>query len=113
MSNSFLTAISNLFLSKEQKRAKLYGQLSAYIQSVADCSEKVLDSPATVWPMTSKEFANGVTKVASYYDKTNLPRNPSEQLSLLIRNQNTQLGEKKVRFLKGRLASGQIFNSNV
>ena len=114
MSNSFLTAISNLFLSKEQKkRIKLYRQLSAYIQFVADCPEKVLDSPATVWPMTSKEFANKLIKLTSYYDKTDLPRNPSEQLSLLIRNQNTQLGEKKVRFLKGRLASGQIFNSNV
>ena len=113
MSNFFLTAISNLFLSKEQKRAKLYRELSAYIQFVADCPEEVLDSPAIVWPMTSKEFANKLIKLTSYYDETDLPRNPSEQLSLLIRNQNTQLGEKKVRFLKGRLASGQIFNSNV
>ena len=107
MSNSFLTAISNLFLSKEQKRAKLYGQLSAYVQFVAGCSEKVLDSPTTRWPMTNRQFANALTEVASYYDKTNLPRTPGKQLEIFIGHE--RFSEKKVRFLTAKLILGQIF----
>ncbi len=110
MFNSFLTAISNLFLSKEQKRTKLYGQLSAYVQFVADCSEKVLDSPTTRWPMTNRQFANALTEVASYYDETSLPRTPGKQLEILIdHHQNKSFSEKKVRFLTAKLILGQIF----